>query len=272
MDEFLATTKRAGHNAELERLANNHAVFKDVMNGQLVLAPIDLHTSGKRILDSATADGTWLRDLRSSVLPAEHTYFGNDIEPELFPDDPQGMEFFRQNIVDPWPDALKGSFDLVHQRLGLAGSHPMKPGDVIANLAGLVKPGGWLQLVELDSFTSPATGPALTDVLRLMKEMFLLIGLGDYINDMKAAAERAGLRNVQEHKILCEVGALAKPELREKSANGMISAVAPLVAAAVNLPTAFEKADLESLESRLRAEMDREGGRYEVRAVWGQQA
>lgn len=266
----MASTKRAGHVAELERLANNHAVFKDAMGQKLLFAPVDLHTSGKRILDSGAADGTWLRDLRASVLPAEHAYFGNDIEPELFPDDSQGLQLFKQSISEPWPDALKGSFDLVHQRLVLAGSHPMKVADVIAKLVGLVKPGGWLELMELDIFTPAATGPALTDMYRLMREMFLAMGLGDYVNDLKGAAERAGLREVQERKVLCEIGASAKPELREKSMNGMVSAVAPLVAVAVNLPLSFEKAELEGLEARLREELESQGGIFEMRAVWGQ--
>lgn len=50
-------TKKAGHAAELQRLADLHAVFLDAMDGKLVLAPINLQEPGKRILDSGTADG-----------------------------------------------------------------------------------------------------------------------------------------------------------------------------------------------------------------------
>ena len=56
MDDFMKSTKQAGHVAETERLAMNHEVFKASMGG-LVFAPVDLSQSGKRIFDSACADG-----------------------------------------------------------------------------------------------------------------------------------------------------------------------------------------------------------------------
>jgi hypothetical protein len=59
MDGFMETTKRAGHVAENERLAVNHEVFKASM-GKLVFAPLDFSESGKRLFDSACADGKLL--------------------------------------------------------------------------------------------------------------------------------------------------------------------------------------------------------------------
>ena len=58
MDKFMETTKQAGHTRELQRLSDNHAVFKDAMGG-LLFAPVDLSKPGLRVLDSATADGTF---------------------------------------------------------------------------------------------------------------------------------------------------------------------------------------------------------------------
>ena len=43
--------------SEVERLSYQHAVIKDHLKGQLVLAPIDLSIPGLQVLDSATADG-----------------------------------------------------------------------------------------------------------------------------------------------------------------------------------------------------------------------
>lgn len=59
MDNFMNMTKKAGHTAELQRLADLHAVLMDAMNGKLILAPIELQEPGKRILDSGTADGQY---------------------------------------------------------------------------------------------------------------------------------------------------------------------------------------------------------------------
>lgn len=68
---------------ELRRLRANHDLFKDAMGGQLVLAPLDFNADTQfTVLDSATADGTWLRDFVSS-LPAEirdkAKFFGTDV-------------------------------------------------------------------------------------------------------------------------------------------------------------------------------------------------
>jgi hypothetical protein len=60
MDNFMETTKTAGHRPELERLRGLHAALMDGMDGHLVTAPIDFEEPGKRILDSGTADGAIL--------------------------------------------------------------------------------------------------------------------------------------------------------------------------------------------------------------------
>ena len=60
MDNFMNMTKEAGHTPEIQRLIDLHAVLNDAMNGQLVLAPINLEDPGKRILDSGTADGEYI--------------------------------------------------------------------------------------------------------------------------------------------------------------------------------------------------------------------
>ncbi|KAL8774149.1 MAG: hypothetical protein Q9209_001257 [Squamulea sp. 1 TL-2023] len=56
LDNFMNMTKEAGHKPEIQRLIDLDAVYKDAMNGQLILAPINLEEPGKRILDSGTAD------------------------------------------------------------------------------------------------------------------------------------------------------------------------------------------------------------------------
>jgi hypothetical protein len=52
---------------ETSRLANQHDVIKDEMGG-LVAAPVDFETQPLHVLDSATADGTWLTNNLSSLL------------------------------------------------------------------------------------------------------------------------------------------------------------------------------------------------------------
>ncbi|KAI7970746.1 hypothetical protein EIK77_007926 [Talaromyces pinophilus] len=50
---------------------------------------------------------------------------------------------------DPWPTSWQNSFDLVHMRFCVAGlKDPEEARIAIDRLIGLVKPGGWIQLVD----------------------------------------------------------------------------------------------------------------------------
>jgi hypothetical protein len=53
-------------------------------------------------------------------------------------------------MTEPWPVQWHGTFDLVHSRMALprVGLYPLD--DVVRNLVDLVKPGGWIQLVEME--------------------------------------------------------------------------------------------------------------------------
>lgn len=107
--------------------------------------------------------------------------------------------------------------------------------------------------------------------LVLMSEIFETIGVGGtYSETMKEMLEECGLNEVQERRFLCQVGRNAKDELRERSIDGLASAVAPLAAVAKNLPVSFTEEELDGLEAGLRKELEREGGAYEMVVVWGQ--
>ncbi|KAI7773688.1 methyltransferase [Diaporthe eres] len=271
MDPFMDLAKNTGHVAELKRLSDLNAVFFDALNGQFVQAPLDLKTSGKRILDSGTADGIWLRDVRAAA-PAEHEYFGSDVEPELFPKDPDGIKYFQHSFRDPWPAELRGTFDLVHIRGSLAASSPMKPIEVVKNLATLLKPGGWIQLMEMNGFKAPTGGPAMNDFWKVGREAWHGIGVGDYANHLKDFLTELGLKNVQEKRILCELGKTAKPELFERSINAVTQPSIGIVAVAKTVPSSFTHEQLDAIPGRMRAELEKEGGRIEEVIAWGQLA
>ncbi|KAL8968985.1 MAG: hypothetical protein Q9183_002213 [Haloplaca sp. 2 TL-2023] len=269
MDNFMNMTKE-GHKPELQRLIDLHAVYHDAMNGQLIMAPINLAEPGKKILDSGTADGTWLRGVRSS-LPAQHHYFGSDIEAELFPAEPDGITYFQHSFQDPWPASLVNTLDLVHVRGSLAGSSPKRPLNVVKNLATLPKPGGWIQLMELNAFDPPAeNGPAMKDFSRMTSEVWTGIGVGDFANGLKDMLEAAGLQHVREKRFVTEIGKRARPELRAASVNGVSAPVKPISAVARDLETSFTGEELDGLQGRVRAELENEGGRAEMVCAWGQ--
>lgn len=215
---------------ELDRLRINHRVYKTSMNGSLVFAPLDLSnaTNGVKILDSATADGTWLRDFASS-LPADirdnSTFVGTDLI-ESYLEKARSVtdttttsgnvQYLIQDINKPWPAELHGTFDLVHQRLGLAGSAAGGPDGIptaIARLIQLVKPGGYIQLFEAENIIDDDDGPAMHEFIEVIKTVFGMIGLNPtFMKDglVRNALEEAGVVDIQDELVSCYFGRNAK--------------------------------------------------------------
>jgi gliotoxin biosynthesis N-methyltransferase len=137
---------------EIIRLHAQHDVVRSAFGGKLILCPIDLSRSNLHILDSATSDGYFLYDLWRTELgdPDSAVLIGTDIAsfPELS-GLPPNITLERQNIMEDWPTGWKGTFDLVHQRNVLPYTGSLEDAvETVRRLAGLVKPGGWIQLVD----------------------------------------------------------------------------------------------------------------------------
>lgn len=64
---------------------------------------------------------------------------------------PGNCQFIQHNIIQglPFPD---NHFDFVYQRLLIAGLTPANWVAVVAELERVTKPGGWIELVEVDGF------------------------------------------------------------------------------------------------------------------------
>jgi hypothetical protein len=78
--------------------------------------------------------------------------------PEQFPPLEPALNLVKQNLVEPFPAEWNDGFDLVHQRFvtPLFVENEVQP--IVARLVGAVKPGGWIQLVEMD-FNTPVSEP-----------------------------------------------------------------------------------------------------------------
>ncbi|KAI3326348.1 S-adenosyl-L-methionine-dependent methyltransferase [Xylariaceae sp. AK1471] len=261
---------------EAKRLADQHDVLKAFMGDKLVVAPIDLARPGLRILDSGTVDGTWLLDLRASLrVPASCTMVGTDLSAARFPaSPPTGVTFGTQNIVDPWPEAWSNSFDLVHQRLVLAGAGS-QIANVVNRLLETVAPGGWVQLTEAAQEVGENDGTAMKDFLALVKELSRSLGTGDtFGDDMVQWVRDAGFTNIETKVFPYDLGAkVSDPELRAKSIKSTCAAVVGLVGWASQLHDGLQcmtHKEVIALPSRFRSELEEQGGSYPMRTVWGQ--
>lgn len=154
--------------------------------------------------------GLWLQDLRAAMSLAtrnSHTLIGTDITSIYFPSPlPEGIDLFEQSIKKPWPESWNESFDFVHQRMALPAAGKTEVLDALRAFVGLVKPGGWIQLVEPDH--SVSRGPAMSDFFRLLNDIFTVMGTGpDYAKQLKKWMQaELGLVEVEERIFDIPVG------------------------------------------------------------------
>ena len=133
---------------EYGRLRLQHELHKTAMSGELVRVPLS-KTEPIRILDSATGDGTWMIDVSKQYPKAE--LVGTDLFAKHFEqikELPESISFKVQSVLDEWPVEDAEAYDLVHQRYCLAQFSAEKDAAIIKRLFGLVKPGGYLQIVD----------------------------------------------------------------------------------------------------------------------------
>ncbi|KAH8890007.1 hypothetical protein GQ53DRAFT_651429, partial [Thozetella sp. PMI_491] len=182
---------------EAERLQLGELVIGDWMGGKRVWAPLNVSKPGLKFLDSAMATGVWLQNLQASLPDgAANTYIGTDVSPIYFmKDPPPGISLSVHSMNDPWLVEWHNTFDLVHQRMALPAAGHAVVKQVIANMIGLLKPGGWLQLVESDH--SIVEGPAMGDMFRLLCDVFKVMETGpDYAPQLEDWFRELGLVNV----------------------------------------------------------------------------
>lgn len=102
--------------------------------------------------------------------------------PSFFPPagaTPPHTTYAVHDIADPWPASLHGRYDLVHQRLSLAGAgRATAPRTAVRRLAACVRPGGWIQLGEMDARAPVSGGPAMRDSWAVMRAVFVAAGPG----------------------------------------------------------------------------------------------
>jgi len=125
--------------------------------------------------------GTWLRDIEAMSAPTQHQLYGTDINPAEFPStdisSPSGtITYQTQDVNKPWPSDWTGKFDLVHQRLVLVAGGPRQK-EVTLSLCNLVKPGGWIQLIEAtNELPEEGCGPDMHTFVELINGIFVHMG------------------------------------------------------------------------------------------------
>jgi len=186
------------------------------------------------------------------------------------------MDLVKHSVHDPYPEAWKSSFDLVHQRLLIAAWASAPKVETLKRLVELAKPGtGYVESMELnvDPRTIPDDVPKYKRFYELMAEIMDAIGLGRYtVSNLKTLLADAGCVDVVETKTRYKVGAKTELGLKEKSIDGQVTAIPALAAVAKNVKTSFSEEELQTLENDARKELTIVGGEFEMVTVWGRRA
>jgi gliotoxin biosynthesis N-methyltransferase len=143
---------------------------------------------------------------------------GIDIDASKFPPNaPSGITYQIQDINKQWPEVWLNSFDVVHQRLALVGAGPNAQA-ALKNISELVKPGGWIQLIEADNVLTDANGPAMHDFVQLMKDVFTTIGTTlNLSRELSGWVKEDGFLHVQERVFNVLLGATnPNPQLAKR--------------------------------------------------------
>ncbi|KAK5636074.1 hypothetical protein RRF57_011786 [Xylaria bambusicola] len=218
---------------EIARLTEQDAVITHMMGNKRVLAPIDFNQKGLTILDSGTADGLFLRSIQP-LLAEPYTLRGYDVMKSFFPPTaPPYTTFEIHDIAEPWPAGLHGTCDLVHQRFTIpGGTKKATARDIVRYLCQLVRPGGWIQLVEMD-VTATAHGPAMRDAWTATGAFLTAAGAGtDYGKSMAGWLKEEGFEKVSDNRVNLDVGARCDDaEWGTRAANILVEAFTGVVGA-----------------------------------------
>jgi SAM-dependent methyltransferase len=205
---------------------------------------------------------------------ADNSWVGTDIADEYFPvDKPADTTYQHQSMTEPWPVEWTGSFDLVHSRLALPGigMHPLE--EVVKNLIGLVKPGGWIQLVEIhwDGWTVGPEGAIFMDAT---KSLFSLVTNGqgvDLLKKLVPILKEAGLQNIEHGLFPIRYGASADEHIRATTEASLFATAMGVSISTKQLPPiSIPREKLDKMPQELLAEAKEQGSEIMMFALWAQ--
>lgn len=133
---------------EEDRLAAQHDIFSRLLGDRLITRKIPL-ADPRRVLDCGYGSGDWCVQFAEEYEESEVT--GVDIFPLHVADQPENLTLCGYNLNDRLrdPDVFQArAYDLVHSRFLCPGIKSNRWPSYIGDIKLLLKPGGWLQMVE----------------------------------------------------------------------------------------------------------------------------
>ncbi|KAG2229790.1 S-adenosyl-L-methionine-dependent methyltransferase [Thamnidium elegans] len=154
---------------ECGRLEKQHRVFKYIFQKNF-WAPVRTQLEeGITVLDSGCGPGSWTLDMAKDFPNSK--FHGVDIS-NFFPDEtkPNNCEFIIGNLTETLPFE-DNTFDYVHQRLLILGLTNSGWEKCLSELLRVLKPGGYIEILEPNVKNLHNGGPLLEQVHIALAEM-----------------------------------------------------------------------------------------------------
>jgi SAM-dependent methyltransferase len=251
------------HPLEIDRLDIQHYAVRDAV-GANYLAPIERPVY---VLDIGCGPGQWAYDLCGEF--PEALVVGLDLVPSK-PSRPPNFRFVRANALQGLP-LRPDWFDFVHQRFMIAGIPVRSFALLVAELARVTRPGGWIELVEShsDRWLSP-TGPATRRLQELSGRLGTAVGIdttGIVHDSLGRYLEEAGIVDVHSHAVTVPVGVWGGPlgELAATDFRAVFARLGELLVSRLGVPSE----DVSDLRSMAHEEFERLHTSWAFTLVWG---
>ncbi|KAF7732076.1 hypothetical protein EC973_006331 [Apophysomyces ossiformis] len=190
---------------EIDRLHLQHFMIRFAIQGNYLAPVSDMLRKGARVLDVGCGPGSWTMEIAGEY--PKSNIVGIDIA-QMFPSEikPTNCSFHQCNILEPLPfeDA---TFDYVFMRFVAPGVEEAKWESLIDELVRVLKPAGWIELVEGDSELhrpGPMTRYCNDRLIHLMQSRMLDPHAGRRLNERLMA--RQDLTNTKSTFISCPGG------------------------------------------------------------------
>ncbi|CZS84969.1 unnamed protein product [Fusarium graminearum] len=145
---------------EISRLEVMHGVLSGLFDRRLIFPPI---RSPRRVLDCGCGTGDWAMEVATQYPDSE--VLGIDISPHMIPENPPDNMELQVDDLNGRFTFKPNHFDLVHSQMLAGGIHANRWRSYIRDIFGVLKPGGWCQMVEI-YFNAQSDNGTLTPVVK----------------------------------------------------------------------------------------------------------
>lgn len=189
------------------------------------------------------------------------------------------MTYHNQDITLPWPPSWNSTFDFVHQRLTLPGAGTQQK-QAVQGLAALVRPGGWIQLIEAENIVNEADGPCMCDFIAFKRAVFTAMGSNlTLTRDIPGWLREVGFQAVESELFWMKLGnANADQTLGSTgvySTTRLVEALVPFARGAFgdeSVVFGASGSNLDAFAGDLRKELIERGGHLPLRVLWAQKS